>query len=444
VAVGRTGWSAEPATLRDGLRPLAKYIQVLVEQEKQDSVAVGEFSPPPRQKNMNIREGIAGELRSLLEKDFKLKVKDDAQLFVRGSYAYVDSKRDADLKVIQVRAELANAQNQVIGIKANLQMRLKLDSEKPPEYNQTDGGKKPPGSPKRPADKQPLKGDVKPQNPVEIDSTKVVAEATGITGALAENGSKAERNKQVQKLTQEPSYYTEGTRIRSSQTSPYAVEILVQKPLPERKGPNLTLADYDRAEPCHPSDHDGFQKGTAFVQLNKDELYQVKFYNDSQEDVAVSLSIDGLDEFYFSKVRGPDGQPKYSRWIVHPKDYVDPNGWKYNGTLLVEGWHKSDEPTDNVLSFRVTELGQGAVAGEGIKAQGNVGVIHAQFAHCYQKGKRPSGRGTGDFATGFGAARTISQTVVEYEFDPPHDFVSVRYTLRPELPDDPGKAKLPQ
>lgn len=58
------------------------------------------------------------------------------------------------------------------------------------------------------------------------------------------------------------------------------------------------------------------------MQLEKGQIYAVKIYNNSQRDVAVSLSIDGIDEFQFSQDRikdGPDkGRPKYKHFVVSP------------------------------------------------------------------------------------------------------------------------------
>jgi hypothetical protein len=169
--------------------------------------------------------------------------------------------------------------------------------------------------------------------------------------------------------------------------------------------------------------------GEPFVDVGLKDLYEVKVYNDSPREVAVALSIDGLDMFHFSSDRDASGRPKFSHFIVFPKGYRDPSdavGPEYDGTLTIVGWHKSVAGTENFLSFLVTEHGQGAVSQAGVKARGKVGVIHVQFSNC-----RPLAAGeksAGGNETGFGPPRTVKQKPVRYEIEPPHEFVTVRYT----------------
>src|SRR4051794_35920604 len=84
-------------SLRDGLRPLAKYVQEILASRNQSRVGVGEFSP--RDRNQNVRAGIAGELTTLLKGDFKLKVDPAAPYQVSGRYALITVNA---LKVLKV------------------------------------------------------------------------------------------------------------------------------------------------------------------------------------------------------------------------------------------------------------------------------------------------------------------------------------------------------
>lgn len=435
LACARNGLSASPATLREGLKPLAKYIRdIVVLDQKLDSINLAEFTPMRKPREMNVRLGIAGELKSLLENDFKVRVDKGSQLSAAGFYDLVKPLDNPEMKVIQVTAVITDQSGRQLARHPEKLEGVNADSL---ESN----GQKPASTPAQPpATKKPA---VEAKNPVQIASTSVVAQVAGVTGSIPADtkATQAERNKALQEHAEKPTFYADGTKIRSSQTSPYAVEVLHQGLLPGKE-PSLSLADYDpRPTPCAVTNQDGL----AFIEdLKPNDLYQVKVYNDTNEDVAISLSVDGVDEFFFSEVRRPDDhQPLYGHWIIYPKGYADPelpNTRPYDGTLLVEGWHKSDGPTDNVLSFRVTSLGKGAAAEAGMKAQGDVGVIHVQFSHCWPKGKRPSGKGIRGLKTERGPSRTVRQKRVEYEFDVPFEFITVRYT-QPPLPEDLGIGK---
>ena len=44
------------------------------------------------------------------------------------------------------------------------------------------------------------------------------------------------------------------------------------------------------------------ENGLPFVRIDKGELYEVRVVNNSPEEVAVTLAIDGIDQFTFSDV----------------------------------------------------------------------------------------------------------------------------------------------
>jgi len=88
----------------------------------------------------------------------------------------------------------------------------------------------------------------------------------------------------------------------------------------------------------------------------------------------------------------------------------------------IVGWHRTIDPKrkDNFLSFLVTEYGQGAASKFPAKTQGKVGTITVSFANSFPFGRSGS-------ETGFGPPREVKQTAVKRSFDPPHDFVTIRY-----------------
>lgn len=240
---------------------------------------------------------------------------------------------------------------------------------------------------------------------VVLDHTRTVAEVLQITAALPPKGSKEQRNEKLDEHQNHPSVHVHGsgrTLVSSSPESPYAVEVLV-KPLKDH--------DKQDAQP-RPARN---ENGKAFVHVEQDELYEVRLYNNSDKPTAVTLSVDGLDVFHFSQDRNAERAPRFTHHILQPRT-----------SQTIVGWHNSLEGTQNYLSFLVTAYGQGAVSKAGIKARGQVGVIHVQFSHCSPLA--PGQRARSGNETGFGPPREVKQKVVAYEIEPPHDFVSIRYT----------------
>ena len=260
-----------------------------------------------------------------------------------------------------------------------------------------------------------------------IDSTRDLALAFGFHGRVTPDhgdyqAPKQERQKEMTDQILKPVPFLSGTRVRSKQESEYEVEILA-KP----------LNDYatGKAQPRTPR----LEKGQAFVDIERNELYEIKIFNNSHKDVAVAVSVDGLSVFHFADKDhcNEQGRPKFNYYIVHPKGYqeYDDAGRRvdYDGTLTVVGWFQKLAPPDNYLSFLVTEYGKGAVSKAGIKSRSQVGAIHVQFSYCRPLKKGEHARSGNE--TGFGPPRSVQQKAVSYEIDPPYDFVTIRYT-RPQ------------
>ena len=386
-------WSAG-AALRDGLRPLAKYVRDVVVLEKRlNTVAIGGFYPgiARQQGVLGITEGIQLELKLLLEKEFKLKVdQEKSELTANGSYAYVKDSNNPGLQAIKITVEVTDGNGSSLGVQESA--LIDLEKKEPPAAGA--GG-------------QAIKF-VPPKKEVEISSTTFVGEATGLTGYLDGYGSQKDRHKQLDEYVENPSVFVAGTKIRSNQNSPYAIEILSKR----QSSAVPTVARQPSVE-----------KGAAFIQLDLGEVYEVVLYNDSSKEVAVALSIDGVDSFYFSEDRRPGGlEPYYHYWIVQP-----------GAAQRIPGWHTSVSGANNFQEFLVTAVGQGAAAQIGIKDHSKVGVIHAQFSECWRAGSRPQGKGaTRDFSDGLATGRGRNMNVPQqpkkdYEYDVPTDFITVRY-----------------
>src|SRR5271157_1580138 len=246
-----------------------------------------------------------------------------------------------------------------------------------------------------------------------------IARVLGVSGPLPldpakdQRDQRHERNKAIQENLQNPKTFIDpknASRVSSTSDSPYQVEILA--------GP---LGD-GKTRPTEPRTARP-EEGGAFVDVKRGEVYEVRIYNRSPDEVAVRLFIDCLDMFHFSDDRDPKDptRPKFAYLIVPPAK---------DGNLSVEtiaGWHKSITGKENFLAFLVTEYGKGAASSQGIPASGPVGVIQVQFSRCHRVQPGAQKRSASN-ETGKGPPREVGQTEVAREVEPPIDVVSVRYT----------------
>jgi hypothetical protein len=247
-----------------------------------------------------------------------------------------------------------------------------------------------------------------------VDSVVTLATIAQLSTSLEplQDGDKNEdvrRAKLEESLTMS-TQMLKGNRVRADQDGQYELEILVQ--------PNLQV----EPQSVLPRLETIKTKQEAFVTLPEESLYIVRIHNPTTKEVAVSLTIDGLDAFHFSKERDPKNvrQPKYTHYIIAPGTSLD-----------VEGWFLEVKEPNNVSSFQVKQLGGGAIGAEkqkipGLKVRGPVGVIHASFSLSLPK-KPGSERSKQAGETGLGPPRSVKQEAVERDFDPPHEFISVRY-----------------
>ena len=346
--------------MRDKMELLA---DTILKATKNQPVSIGIFSPTDLPET-NSGPGIEATLIDALGRKLPGSVRPDAKFEVKGDYAFAKSRdpQQQDLtKVIKIKARI-------------------VDKE--------------------------FSDDIL-QIPLEItfDATKTIAEVLQVTVSLPADGTKQERNAKLDKARRAPEVEIGGTLqslVSSSDGSPYAVELLV-KP--------ANSSDIREAESRAATVIDG----QAFVEIARDELYEIRLYNRSKLPVAASITVDGLDIFHFSQDRMANGRPRFSHLIISP-----------GTTDTVVGWHHSLEGTKNFISFLVTAYGEGAASKEAGSARGKVGVIHVQFSNC-----KPLGEGERSAAgneTGFGPPREVKQKPVRFEIKPPHDFVSIRYS----------------
>jgi hypothetical protein len=239
-----------------------------------------------------------------------------------------------------------------------------------------------------------------------------VATIGSILGTTVQLPPDADDKTREQKLVQEvddPHPQIDGTRVAAGPGSPYAVEVLVKSK--------------DKYDPRAPQLDDGL----AFVPIKRDEIYAIRLINNSSDDAAVTLTIDGLSVFAFSEVKDPKtGRPQFTHMIVPAHS---------SGT--VPGWHITNDQTD---SFQITEYAKSAAAE--LSSTGEIGTITASFAAAWPKGAPPPAdeadaasrqQGRSGDATGRGPRIGVQYQPVERDLGKVRAMVSIRYTKQAEL-----------
>ncbi len=233
-----------------------------------------------------------------------------------------------------------------------------------------------------------------------IFGDETLASLFGLTAQLPPNAGTQARTQKLRESIEQPHTYLANTRIAASPDSPFAIEILVKSA--------------DKFVPRPGSD----DNGRAFVPIKRHEIYAIRLINDSSHEVAVHLTIDGLNMFSFSALRDKKtDQPRYTHVLVPPRS---------SGTIL--GWHRTNEKSD---SFLVTEYAKSAAAELVVHSSSKIGTITACFAAAWPKGGQPPAdeppTRSAD-ATGRGPEVRAKYTEVERVFGVVRASVSVRYT----------------
>ena len=374
VATVSRGQADEGGSLKDAAAALAKKVREVAGGLKPPQVAVriGRFTPHGVADDLGVNGGgfeseLATALGGLANRD--------ALLEVSGEVRFLSDPARPDLKEIRIKAKLQYTNGDEVG-----------------EFKEF------------------------------VGTVRKVTDIARFTGASVSFKPDSEykdsppssgRNKDLQKTLPpgpgrppEVQAAIEGTFVRTRKESPYAVEI--RKKSLDAPGGALPVTA-------------SLVEGLPFVGIERGEVYEVRVVNDSNQEIAVSLAIDGIDQFTFSEDRKPDGTPKFSHWIVGPAKDKKP------GEVLIVGWHKTADPSrkDNVLSFLVTEYGKGTSVKFPTRAQGKIGTITVGISRSYVPGPNAPRSAS---ETGFGPPREVKQEVVKRQIDDPHEFITVRYT----------------
>ncbi|MFH5806704.1 hypothetical protein [Alienimonas sp. DA493] len=354
------------ATVQDQSAALARRVAEVAEGKP---VRIGQFTPVGL--NANFGPGLEESLKTALEAAKARVVKDGAAYEVHGTYAFAKTRSPefAGRKVVKVDAEVVDL-----------------------EFAET-----------------------VTRIPLLIDADEEVAEVIGVTGTIAEPAPKPDaapadrdrRRNDLESLEEEPTAVVRnGSRVLPDAESLFAVEVMA--------GPSLNQLSPRAAK---------VQDGQVFVDLDLGEVFQLRIHNDSEEEIAVKASLDGLNSFHFTDEihRTADG-----KLTVGPHYIYEPGQ-----TLDIPGWFLRMQGENNYQAFSVVEYGAGAASSQGRGASGRIGVIHVQFADVAPPGKAqdlvPGGRGTKSLEIGRGEGITADQQSVRREVLPPFAFVTIRY-----------------
>ena len=126
------------------------------------------------------------------------------------------------------------------------------------------------------------------------------------------NDTPEEVNKYLKEKKAKPEVYTKGEEIKVRKGSPYAVKILAAE-----------AHSKDEAFVHRPAK---VEDGHTRVSLHKGEEYRIRLCNTSEYEIAVAITIDGLDAFEFFEPA--KGKPAY--YLVAPGKERVVKGWKVN------------------------------------------------------------------------------------------------------------------
>jgi len=155
--------------------------------------------------------------------------------------------------------------------------------------------------------------------------------------------------------------------------------------------------------------------GIPFVVLEPDDEYTIRLVNESEQEAAVWVGIDGISMFAFSEDLEPNG-----RWRDYWVLVAGRKGGEEEGVLPVKGWYFHNRDSGS-RKFRVTEYPKSAAYLKGMSA-GQLGMITLQFRETWPEGTKPKMVGTG-----FGTAFTQKWTRVKRDIGQLKATITIRY-----------------
>jgi hypothetical protein len=190
----------------------------------------------------------------------------------------------------------------------------------------------------------------------KVFGESLIGALLGVTANLPLTTNERDRCQVMVQSTEKPAVTVEGDQVAPSATSPYAVEVLAAS------GPNPSY------QAVTPQVHNGL----AYLALKKDHVFAIKLINNSDQEAAVTLTIDGVNTFAFSAQEKGHKQ-QYNLWFVPPKKTITVRGWFY------------DE--DRLIPFTPEKFPR--LGGFTLPVNSKVGAITATFAASWFKWNQP-------------------------------------------------------
>lgn len=372
---------------RNSIRIISKGVAKVLRSRNEDSITVGSFSGPP-----NLGAAAGAGLKQLFTEELKLLnirvAKLGTPLGLSGEYRLTRRNPQAETRQVELEVKLTDDSGQAV---ADLASLLEL-----PEWQQ-----------------DIVRKDGKDKRKTFIDTTtspETTALAMGLTydfdvlyqrryGADG-NGFNPERVDIIKEAIESPTAaISNGNELRSSKTSPYAIQLLVAGVPREIK----------------------MEDKRPFVQIDKGETFKVRIINQSTINVSSTLTLDGINSFTFSEIRKADGKPKYRQWIIPPKQTFDVAGWHVNNSTAKE--------------FKVTDFSESAAAL--VSSDGQIGTISVVVRATWKKNEpEPPGEvaqpGSGDptfGAIGFGenVDQSVKEDAQQREYGRVRSIMTIRY-----------------
>ncbi|MEI6233895.1 MAG: hypothetical protein WCT04_12630 [Planctomycetota bacterium] len=241
--------------------------------------------------------------------------------------------------------------------------------------------------------------------PRSIFGESAVLRAIAVPVSIPPTASTKKADEIIRESYQKPSFNLTNSTIKSSDKSPFAVEVLV-------------VGDKDAANPERGADVLRTAQGLPFIHVQKGQYYRLRIHNNADHEVAVRVSIDGIDQYSFSdpEFRKPDGTPRFNYRILSP-----------HTSEVIKGWYRNPGSFDY---FVVTDYAKSAAA-ELKRGENDVGQIALEFRACWEKDSdRPADEGKNSrspVATGREHGGRETTVEVVRNFGVMRDVIGIRY-----------------
>jgi len=183
-------------------------------------------------------------------------------------------------------------------------------------------------------------------------------------------------------LGEKPTVFAKDSAVRSSETSAYQVELLIDdKPVMIEN-----------------------QDGLAVAKLPVEKAFTVRLKNHSKLDAAADLRLDGVSAFEFTTIR-KENRPAFTHYVIPPGETVD-----------VKGWHKDHK---TAFDFRVKTFAESAAGELKLDQEVTRRTIAVYFSLAWLKGqpqpKEEPAHPRGDPSYGIGRGTEFNDPTKEVE-----------------------------